>query len=146
MKYCTKCGYEMQDADRFCNNCGADMQLKRPEQPVAAPAAEKRPEQPVAAPTADMVTPDQLKVQPILAAVLSFFLAGLGQIINGQVVKGVVILAGVMIGGTLLTLLTFGLFMLLYPVLWFGSAFDAYLCAKKMEEGKAIGKWSFFGK
>jgi len=60
---------------------------------------------------------------PILASILSFVIAGLGQIYNGQVGKGVLIL------------LTS---WLIIP--WIYGIVDAYLIAKKINEGKIQAK------
>jgi Tfp pilus assembly protein PilE len=58
---------------------------------------------------------------PVLAAILSFIIAGLGQIYNGQVGKG---------------LLIFFTAWLILP--WMIGIFDAYKTAKAIKEGKVI--------
>jgi TM2 domain-containing membrane protein YozV/Tfp pilus assembly protein PilE len=63
------------------------------------------------------------ELSPALAAILSFIIAGLGQIYNGQVWKG---------------LLIFLTSWLLFP--WIIGIFDAYFVAKKINEGKIIFK------
>ncbi len=60
---------------------------------------------------------------PALAAILSFVIAGLGQIYNGQVWKG---------------LLIFVTSWLVFP--WIIGIFDAYFTGKKINEGKIIFK------
>lgn len=60
---------------------------------------------------------------PALAAVLSFVIAGLGQIYNGQIGKG---------------LLIFFTSWLIVP--WIIGIFDAYSTAKKINEGKIIAR------
>ncbi|MFH1996820.1 MAG: hypothetical protein ABIJ27_07515 [Candidatus Omnitrophota bacterium] len=56
---------------------------------------------------------------PGLAAVLSFFIGGMGQIYNGQILKGILI---------------FCTSLLIIP--WIYGIFDAYAVAKKINEGK----------
>jgi TM2 domain-containing membrane protein YozV len=122
-KFCSKCGSQLGDEDRFCAVCGS------PQNGPAAGAA--------FAGAGDAVTPDKLRVSPGAAAVLSLLVAGLGQMLNGQLPKGLCILAaGLVLGGS-----TFGFGA---PVIWVLSAVDAYLCAKKLAQGQSIGAWSFF--
>ena len=122
-KFCSKCGSQLGDEDRFCAVCGC---------PQADPAAGAAPRS-----AADAVTPDKLRVSPAAAAVLSVLVVGLGQMLNGQLPKGLCILAaGMVLGG-----ITVGFGA---PVIWVLSAVDAYLCAKKLSQGQSIGAWSFF--
>ncbi|MFA5272317.1 MAG: hypothetical protein WC412_08310, partial [Candidatus Omnitrophota bacterium] len=58
-----------------------------------------------------------------LAAILSFIIAGLGQVYNGQIWKG---------------LLIFFTSWLIFP--WIIGIFDAYFTAKKISEGKILFK------
>lgn len=72
-------------------------------------------------------TPIFLK-NPGLAAVLSFFYMGLGQIYNGQIAKGV----GFIIAYSISWLLVFVLIGLLTtPVFWLYGMYDAYKSAEK---------------
>lgn len=144
MRICSNCGCAIDEGARFCQHCGE----AAPEAAAAAqPEAQNQYAQAQPASGAqNMVTPDQCKLQPIVAAICSFLLVGLGQMINGQTVKGIVMLVGTMVGGGILTLLTLGLFAFVCPLIWIASALDAYFCAKKLEEGHSIGAWSFFGR
>jgi TM2 domain-containing membrane protein YozV len=89
---------------------------------------------------ASSVTPDKLVLQPIVAALLSLLvLFGLGQMINGQVGKGLLLLGLQLI----LAIITCGISVIPgYIVI----GIDAYKCAQALQEGRTIGKWSFFGK
>lgn len=60
---------------------------------------------------------------PVLAAILSFIIAGMGQIYNGQIGKGILIL-----------------FTAWLIIPWIIGIFDAYNIAKKINEGKIIVK------
>ena len=65
---------------------------------------------------------------PILAAVLSLIVAGLGQIYNGQVLKGVLSIIFRLINGAL-TLVLIG--WILMPIVGLWAVIDAYLTAKR---------------
>lgn len=71
-------------------------------------------------------TPIMLK-NPGLAAVLSFFYMGLGQIYNGQIAKGVGFIVAYSISW-LLVLVLIG--MLTTPILWVYGMYDAYRSAE----------------
>jgi len=66
---------------------------------------------------------------PGIAAVLSFFATGLGQIYNGQLGKGLLlIVAGV------LAFLSMFIFIgwIIFPVLWIWNIYDAYKTAERI--------------
>lgn len=64
-----------------------------------------------------------------LAAVLSFFISGLGQIYNGQILKGIIILLIQGLNG-LLTFILIGYIFL--PIVWLFAIIDAYRSAEKI--------------
>lgn len=68
---------------------------------------------------------------PILAAVLSLIVAGLGQIYNGQVTKGVIFIIVQLINGVLTAVL---IGWLLLPLVGLWSMIDAYMMAKRNNE------------
>lgn len=64
-----------------------------------------------------------------LAAVLSFFFTGLGQIYNGQIGKGILFI--------IIQIINIGLMFLVigfitYPIVWIWGMFDAYRTAEKI--------------
>ncbi len=65
---------------------------------------------------------------PGLAAVLSFFWTGVGQIYNGQILKGL-ILIGVQIVNSLLMFVLIG--FITYPIVWIWGMYDAYKTAER---------------
>jgi TM2 domain-containing membrane protein YozV len=91
----------------------------------------------------DIVTPDKLTLEPAIACLLSVFVAGLGQMINGQIEKGLIILLGGMAIIFVVTLVTCGIGALLSPVLIAFSAIDAYKCAQRLQNGQCLGKYEF---
>ncbi len=66
---------------------------------------------------------------PGLAAVLSFFYMGLGQIYNGQLHKGIAFLIAYSISWLLMALL---IGFLTTPILWIYGMYDAYKSAEKI--------------
>lgn len=71
---------------------------------------------------------------PGIAAVLSFFWTGVGQIYNGQIVKGL-ILIGVQILNGLLMFLLIG--FITYPLVWIWGMYDAYKTAERINRETA---------
>jgi TM2 domain-containing membrane protein YozV len=68
---------------------------------------------------------------PILAAILSIIVAGLGQIYNGQILKGVLFIVAQLINGAL-TVVLIG--WVLMPIVGLWATIDAYLTAKRNNE------------
>lgn len=68
---------------------------------------------------------------PLLAAILSLILSGLGQIYNGQVLKGVIFIVAQLINAALTTVL---IGWVLMPIVGLWATIDAYLVAKRNNE------------
>jgi len=66
---------------------------------------------------------------PGLAAVASFFFAGLGQIYNGEIGKGVLLMVVQVIN---IFLCFVGIGLITYPVTWIYGMWDAYKTAEKI--------------
>jgi TM2 domain-containing membrane protein YozV len=66
---------------------------------------------------------------PGLAAVLSFFWMGLGQIYNGQIAEGIIFIVAYSISW-LLTFIVIG--FITTPILFFYGMYDAYKSAEKV--------------
>lgn len=66
---------------------------------------------------------------PGLAAVLSFFITGLGQIYNGQIAKGVVLIVAYFISWVLMFIL---IGFITTPLIWLYGMYDAYKSAEKI--------------
>jgi TM2 domain-containing membrane protein YozV len=92
---------------------------------------------------------------PILSAILSFFIPGLGQIINGQLKKGLILLIGYIVLWVILSVVyVIGSFatggvgvcccfpVLLVPLLInIYAAYDAYKTAKDINAGIFVKDW-----
>ena len=74
------------------------------------------------------VSPANYK-NPGLAAVLSFFITGLGQIYNGQLAKGIVL---IIIYGISWALMLILIGFLTTPLIWLYGMWDAYKSAEKI--------------
>lgn len=103
-KYCAHCGTEIDIEAMTCPNCGV------------------------------LQTGMQTQTQPPiknegLAAVLSFFFTGLGQIYNGDIGKGIVLII-IQIINILLMFVLVGL--ITYPIVWIYGIWDAYNTAKNI--------------
>ncbi len=72
---------------------------------------------------------------PGVAALLSFFVPGVGQIINGQVAKGVVLLLASFVVTSVLGLSTMGILPLIGRIV---AALDAYRVADRRRKGQTV--------
>ena len=109
-KYCSNCGAQIDANAEICPKCGVRI---------------------FPAPTLTRTLPVERKSEGI-AAVLSFFIPGLGQIYNGQISKGLVmIIAGFFIALSMILLIG----LILYPIYWIWNIYDAYSTAKKINAG-----------
>jgi TM2 domain-containing membrane protein YozV len=68
---------------------------------------------------------------PVLAAILSLIVAGLGQIYNGQITKGAIFIVIQLINGALTAIL---IGWLLLPLVGLWAMVDAYMTAKRNNE------------
>ena len=68
---------------------------------------------------------------PLIAAILSLIVAGLGQIYNGQIGKGVLFIVIQLINGALTAVLVG---WLLLPLVGLWAMIDAYITAKRNNE------------
>lgn len=106
MAFCQNCGAALSEGIRFCPSCGQGQ-----------PGAVATPATAVAPPSATL--PEKYGV----AALLSFFVPGLGQIVKGQILKAILIWLGTVVF-IVLSFVVIGLPLLL--VLWLWQIYDAY--------------------
>lgn len=153
---CNRCGVPVEEGFSFCLRCGADA----PGRPVAGVGTTARTieefvaEKNEAAVRVAQATPGQTHTHvgvavttrtethatPGLPALLSFFLPGIGQMVNGQVAKGVLLLLATFAALVVFGLPSMGVAMLVGRVL---SAVDAYRIAERRRSGQAVrdGEW-----
>jgi TM2 domain-containing membrane protein YozV len=79
-------------------------------------------------PPAQFVADREAK-SPGIAAVLSFFICGLGQIYNGQISKGLIMMFTYLVSWMLM-LVIIGFFTT--PILWIWGIIDAYRSAERI--------------
>ncbi|MCS3901013.1 DUF5683 domain-containing protein [Methanococcus voltae] len=72
---------------------------------------------------------------PALAAILSFFIPGLGQIYNGEIIKGIIIIVLFVISFFAIAILI-GFIML--PIVWLYAVCEAYNTANKINRGYIV--------
>ncbi|HUY17595.1 MAG TPA: TM2 domain-containing protein [Candidatus Binataceae bacterium] len=108
--YCPQCGYANRYDARYCASCSVPMPL---DEPVAAAMR-----------------------SPGVAAVLSFFWCGLGQIYNGQIGKGIVMLLLYGISWAMMWLI---IGLITTPLLWVWGMWDAYRTAERLNRQRAGG-------
>ena len=72
-----------------------------------------------------------------LAAVLSFFFSGLGQIYNGEIGKGIAFIVGQIINAALMMVF---IGFITHPIVWIWGMVDAYKSAERINamNGKSI--------
>ena len=68
-----------------------------------------------------------------LAAILSFFYAGLGQIYNGQIGKGILF---IVIQSINVFLIFAGIGLITYPIVWIWGMIDAHKTAEKINQSQ----------
>ncbi len=116
--YCSKCGLEIGDA-RFCPKCGT-AQGGIVAQATGAAAG--------TAPAPQVIVIKPAK-SPGVAVVLSFFVAGLGQLYNGQIGKGLAFLFAYVVSAVLMWVF---IGFITTPILWIWSMVDAYKTAERI--------------
>jgi TM2 domain-containing membrane protein YozV len=121
--FCQGCGREIAATDQFCQGCGRpstqSSTVVSGSGAVAVPA-----QQPV-------IVVNQKN--PGVAAVLSFFWSGLGQIYNGEIGKGILLLILYVISAMLMFAI---IGFITTPALWIYGMVDAYKTAEKINAGQ----------
>jgi TM2 domain-containing membrane protein YozV len=138
--FCSGCGRQMDAGQQFCAGCGTKNPAVQPTGMVP-PLGTAVPGTGVAA-AGTSIAPAQHVIivaekSPGLAAVLSFFWAGLGQIYNGEISKGILLIVVYAISCGLMALVI-GFFTT--PILWIYGMVDAYKTAEKFNAGLRVGR------
>lgn len=120
MVYCTNCGEEIFREAEICPECGV-----RQRDPGSSRDA-----------TSTSTTASSAGAQqkdPGIAAVLSFFFTGLGQLYNGQIGKGIAL---IVVQGINFILIFFLIGLLTFPITWIFGIYDAYKSAERINAGE----------
>jgi TM2 domain-containing membrane protein YozV len=121
-RFCENCGDPVSADEVFCEKCGNRIEQASGGQTSPPPAYQAQ--SPVAT-----QQPKQTK-NPIVAALLSLLLCGVGQMYNGQWKKGIVLLVGVIILAYLI-----GIFAIVVTLF---AIYDAYTTANKINNGEQV--------
>jgi TM2 domain-containing membrane protein YozV len=130
--FCSGCGRQMDAGQQFCAGCGGRNPAVQPGSMVASAGT--------AVAQAQMPAQQIIIVSeksPGLAAVLSFFWAGLGQIYNGEIGKGILLIVVFAISCGLIAVVV-GMFTT--PILWIYGMVDAYKTAEKFNATLRTGR------
>ena len=153
MVACKNCGCELQEGAKFCKECGAEVVVEEVsgESQFCSSCGYKMPKNLKFCPECGSPTSNaphtnntvnntgnsvvNTNKDPVLAAILSFLIIGLGQIYLGLTKKGIILFIAAMISGALIFLL---IGFLLWPLVWVYAIYDAYKSAQKMQSGMAV--------
>src|SRR6266852_9670596 len=132
--FCSGCGRQMDAAQQFCPGCGLKNPAPQPTSMVSSAAG-------TGVAPAQQIPAQQIIVvaekSPGLAAVLSFFWAGLGQIYNGEISKGIILLVCYAVSCVLMAVV---IGFVTTPILWIYGMVDAYKTAEKFNAGLRVGR------
>ena len=131
--FCSGCGRQMDAAQQFCPGCGLKNPAPQPTSMVATAGTGVAPAQQIPAQQVIVVT----EKSPGLAAVLSFFWAGLGQIYNGEITKGIVMMVAYVVSCILMAA---AIGFITTPILWIYGMVDAYKTAEKLNASLRTGR------
>jgi TM2 domain-containing membrane protein YozV len=130
-KFCRECGFEVITKEtKFCSNCGTEIPRTSKFCPECGASTTGGPQ--AGSGTRSVTNTGK---SPILAAICSFFIVGLGQIYIGLTKKGILLFIGAVISGILTTVVIGWITWLL---IWGYSMVDAYNSAEKMNRGIAV--------
>lgn len=129
--FCSGCGRAMSATDQFCSGCGrrtspgAPTSLAPTAGTAVAPVQQAMPHPMQPQQQVIVVAPKS----PGVAAVLSFFWAGLGQIYNGEIGKGILFMVLYLVSAFLMMAI---IGFITTPILWIFGMVDAYKTAEKI--------------
>ena len=153
MVICKNCGTENDDAAKFCRNCGSEIIIEEEidetgtkfcrncgfEMPKATKFCPECGNPTDNAPSMAGTIPSQAFVMseksPGLAAILSFFIIGLGQIYLGLNKKGIILFLAAIVSGVLMLVL---IGFVLWFIIWVYAIYDAYNSCMKMRNGIVV--------
>lgn len=126
--FCVNCGKELDEGTEFCNECGTPVngQITVNNNKNTNPSSKNN---------VNKTTVTASDKNPVLAAVLSFFIVGLGQIYLGLNKKGIILFVAAVISICLFAIL---IGELLFLIIWIYAIYDAYNSAGKLNRGEFV--------
>lgn len=131
IKFCNSCGYEIAQKDKkdnkiiFCSNCGTKLSSDTKYCPECGLSPTEQPQYK----QAEVVV--KSNKSPLISAILSFFIPGLGQAYLGLMKKGILLFMLAMIGGALMSVV---IGYILYIIVWGYAMYDGYISAEKIND------------
>ncbi|MBR5503402.1 MAG: zinc ribbon domain-containing protein [Methanobrevibacter sp.] len=154
MKICQECGSENKDESKFCGSCGADLSNVAAEPQSTFEQTPETTNQEVYKPHGNK-NKWLGSILDIIGGLILYLLCGIGQIYLGLTKRGLV-LCGIGLGVIILNMIfisisssvaTYFIILIIGIALTLYSAYDAYVCAIAINEGKPIpllfGKFDF---
>lgn len=139
---CPKCGALVKDDSIFCDKCGINIvdynnsndktETGRPTK-FCSTCGEKIDINAEICPKCGVRSIIVNKKNPAIAAILSFFITGLGQVYNGQIKKALILFISMVISAFLVIILI-GVFLAL--IIWAYGIYDAYKSAQEINNGR----------
>ena len=147
-KYCTDCGSQMDKTEEICPECGVKQPVTKtkycvdcgskidaktdicPDCGVRQPGATNYQQ-----PRNDLYKQPVILKNPGIAAVLSAFFVGIGQIYNGQIAKGLLFMVAYFVSILLIFVL---IGFITTPLLWIFGIYDAYNTANRINSGEIV--------
>ena len=126
MVSCQNCGSEVEDGAKFCRNCGSEIVPE--EHNVSGTKF-------CANCGFEMSAVGNADKSPVLAAILSFLIVGLGQIYLGLTKKGIILFVAAIVSGILMLVL---IGWITWLIVWGYAIYDAYNSGEKMNRGIAV--------
>jgi RNA polymerase subunit RPABC4/transcription elongation factor Spt4/TM2 domain-containing membrane protein YozV len=114
--YCRDCGEELRAAAEICPECGV---RQRP------------PPSTVGSVESDLES-FFYRNRGLVAAVASFLLPGLGQLLNREITKGLLVFGALVVASVAVV---FGVGLLLVPLVYVYAVYDAYRTGRALERG-----------
>ncbi len=142
--YCGSCGERMKStAAKICPNCGSDPKMGVEYCPHCGEKLKSKNAKICMNCGCELKPSKKEEKNPTLAAILSFFIVGLGQIYNGQIMKGIILFlahGGMWVVAFLLSIVYFiGCFLMPIPlIIYIYSIYDAYKTAERINAGEKV--------
>jgi len=147
MSTCQKCGAEVKDGAKFCQHCGAEMVIEEEvnefkfcsncgfKMDVNTKFCPECGTSTTGVPQTTNNSVTNVDKSPILAAVLSFIIIGLGQVYLGLTKKGIILFFAAIVSGVLMSVI---IGYVAWLIVWGYAIYDGYNSAEKINNGLVV--------